>query len=234
MKRPWIQKLIIGIGAVIGAILLLGTILDAIGNAISLIVWPIPIYGSISIAVVWVIALWLLPKSPIPWLSGGQIIQIKRLGFTSNCAFIGFIILLWTPAFIDFIKNKLNPIPSTIIDIDNKDQIGKNKTHTLYDLYKTEFNYLLRTNKPYNLSIKRKNDESTIKINSQAYLDFNAGTLFLSFYIPKTPETYGICESLSKGYTYYLDQLHSEINVESSIPGDRPVDLKSLKFSGTR
>ena len=76
-------------------------------------------------------------------------------------------------------------------------------------------------------------DKEPINFEVQIYADFDAQSIFLGFYIPQSPHTYTLCEYLSKDYKNILAGLQTkQFEMESLSPGDRPVELKDLKFSG--
>ena len=130
----------------------------------------------------------------------------------------GITILIWLVAFY-LIKNiSHSPIPNI------------QKSKTLHDFFKTDFNNLLRFTAPLKFVLK---DKEPINFEAQIYADFDAQSIFLGFYIPQSPDTYNICEFLSKNYKNILVELQTkQVAVEARSPGDRPVELKDLKFSG--
>ncbi len=98
MQRPWYQTLATGVMIVLGGFLLLGTVLDAVGNAITLIP-PFVTYGGTIIIVAVTAGLYLLlKKRPLTWVvHGGRAIRVTRLGRRPLLALLGATLLLWVP-----------------------------------------------------------------------------------------------------------------------------------------
>lgn len=102
---------------------------------------------------------------------------------------------------------------------------------TLHDFFKTDFNNLLKASQSFKLVLKDKDKES-INFEAQIYADFDSQSIFLGFYIPQSSHTYKICEAL-RDYKNILAELQTkQVAVEARSQGDRPVELKDLKFSG--
>jgi hypothetical protein len=102
------------------------------------------------------------------------------------------------------------------------------KPKTLFDSFRTDFSNLLRAGEDRILTMK---DNKQITLKSQAYLDFESQTIFISFYIPDTPQTFAICAYLSENYKTALN-LIKKVMVEQSGAGMQPVNTAELKFSG--
>lgn len=121
----------------------------------------------------------------------------------------------------------VRPALKTANDTTKKQRITTS-TKTLLDLFKNDFNNLLRGGQDFTLSNK---DIGQITIKSQAYLDFTSQTIFIGFYIPNTPHTYTICVYLSNNYNKALD-ITKNIMAEETSTGLQPVNTNELKFSG--
>ncbi len=121
----------------------------------------------------------------------------------------------------------VRPETKTTVESTKKQSIA-HSTKTLLDLFKNDFNNLLRAGQDLNLTNK---DIGQITIKSQTYLDFTSQTIFIGFYIPDTPQTYAICVYLSNNYKTALD-LTKKVMVEQSATGMQPVNTSELKFSG--
>ena len=104
---------------------------------------------------------------------------------------------------------------------------GTSTPKTLIDLFKNDFNNLLR----FFEDITLENKDGKVTIKSQAYFDFSAQTFFIGYYIPNTPKTYNICVYISKNYKNALDH-KKHLIAESSSSGLQPVNTSELKFSG--
>ena len=131
---------------------------------------------------------------------------------------IGLTIIVWAGAFL-LIKS---------IKANKGDNTKEPKEMTLLSLYDEDFNDLFRVNED---RIIKSMDGTTVLINSKAYLDFEAQTKFIGFYIPSTPLTYDICVNLADTYKTALEM--SERNIlEASKPGVQPTTNRELRFSG--
>jgi len=138
--------------------------------------------------------------------------------FTTILALTLAVCLYWQ----DKILEKQSPVKAD-------EQIPATPT-TLHDFFKTDFNNLLKASQSLKFVSKYK---EPINFEAQIYADFDAQSIFLGFYIPQSPDTYNICEFLSKNYKNILVELQTkQVAVEARSPGDRPVELKDLKFSG--
>ena len=105
MSKWSIKKLMRGFAAFGGAYVLGGTILDAIGNALALINWPLTIGGTIAVVCVWLALRAVLKRYPAQL---GKY-SIKRLNYLPACGLLGFLVLLWTPPLINLVRRPARP-----------------------------------------------------------------------------------------------------------------------------
>ena len=106
---------------------------------------------------------------------------------------------------------------------------------TLHDHFLSDFNRLFNSRQSLDISLIKSGETiNTVKIEAQLHSDFEAKAEFLSFYIPSTDSTYGICEYIAKElYKKALTNLKSGVAIEAkSLPNERGVNMNELKFTG--
>jgi hypothetical protein len=105
LTPPWYQRIAVPAGAVLGGLLLLGAVLDAVGNARALIS-PTVTYAGSALVIASAIALHLYLRSrPLLWVVKDLTVQISGLGSRPLGALGGAILLLWLPRFIDVLPS---------------------------------------------------------------------------------------------------------------------------------
>lgn len=97
----------------------------------------------------------------------------------------------------------------------------------VHESFKTDSSHTLRVSKSM-FTITDTNK----KIEAQLHMDFNGGSTFISLYIPSSPKTYEICKEMINHYNTILEMQNNSVEVESHLPGERPIEMKDLKFSG--
>ena len=101
---------------------------------------------------------------------------------------------------------------------------------TLLQLYKEDFNTLLRAHKEFTVNMK---SGGVIKILFSVHLDFSSGIKFVSFYIPWCTESSPICKQFIQDYKKCGDDVTGGVDVIASFPGDSTsMKSNSLKYSG--
>lgn len=106
-----------------------------------------------------------------------------------------------------------------------------NINKTLEDYFKSDFpnGFKIAIN-----GIMTVNND-TLNTQSQLHADFDAQSCFISYYLPKTPQTFAICCFISKNCDSLVHKLQfEEVVVESHDyynPTDKPTELKNLQFS---
>ncbi len=93
--------------SLIGGVLALGTLLDAIANALSIVTPLITVVGTLLLSAIWLFAEVILRFFRPRWsLPGGQISRLTRLGLQPRWMIAGSILLLWVPRGIDTLKER--------------------------------------------------------------------------------------------------------------------------------
>ena len=104
--EPFYQKLVKWIGWIFAGLLCLGSFLDAVSNAITIITPSITYIGTLLILLCWLLAFVFLKYKPIRWVArNGQLIRITKLNSKFYFLLAGFILLLWIPYFINSSNN---------------------------------------------------------------------------------------------------------------------------------
>lgn len=124
-----------------------------------------------------------------------------------------------------------NPAQLVVPASEQRAQI-KNEKHfsTLKDLFKNDFPNLLKVeNKSIVKAIK---SGQSVEVVNKVYSDDSAGTKFIAFLVPSSPETFGICSFLPAQVQPALDSLSKGIKVKSKNPGEPMIDHEAFPFSG--
>jgi len=96
-KKPYYQTLLIYIFWILAGFLALGSLLDSIGNAVTLITPSITVVGTLLILTAWLLTELMLKRSPVRWSTKDGHIIIKKLGWKVRLSLVGMILLLWVP-----------------------------------------------------------------------------------------------------------------------------------------
>lgn len=160
--------------------------------------------------------LWLLAITSS--LSIGLIMHDKKSIIIGGA--LSLTIFIWIIVFF-LLKSTPQKIKS---DVNNK----KSEEITLLYLFENDFNNLLRHGGDGFIT---HNNSSQTTIKTKLYLDFESQNKFVGFFIPSTPETFNICVVLAEQYKIAFE-LENKLMVEMSGPGERPVNISELNFSG--
>ena len=92
---------------VLGGVLILGEVLGDLNDAISLVTPVVAGTGTACIVLLWLLARFLLPLYPLPWVVGEQRILVRKLGILPTSFAAGMVLLLWTP----WVITRWQPLP---------------------------------------------------------------------------------------------------------------------------
>lgn len=99
----------------------------------------------------------------------------------------------------------------------------------LQALFQQDFSRLLKFEKGGSITF---NDGTILNIDAQEYMDLEAKTKFLGFYIPFSNKSYAACEVLSEYYKKCMDDLDSSIEVRGGhIADSARTSSRDLMFS---
>ncbi len=99
---PLHQRLVQSGMFLLGGVLFLGALLDALSNAIAIINPPVAIGGTVGLMVLWLVAKYLVAVLKPSWRSkSGRLVRIKKLGWKSLLPLTGMILLLWVPLLFE-------------------------------------------------------------------------------------------------------------------------------------
>lgn len=102
VKIPFYQRAFLWVFYLLVGFLAVGSFLDAVSNAVSLVGPALTYVGSLIVSVLWVSAEFFLKTRPVRWVvSGGQEIRLRSLGIKPRLALAGAILLLWIPRVVD-------------------------------------------------------------------------------------------------------------------------------------
>jgi hypothetical protein len=105
MRRPLHQIAITWIGYIGLGMLALGSIADAVSNALQLFRPVITYVGSAALAGGWLVTLIWLRVHPITWVArGGAEVRLRSLGPRFHLGVVGVGLLLWFPRMVDWEK----------------------------------------------------------------------------------------------------------------------------------
>jgi hypothetical protein len=111
MKPPLHQRAIKTVMYILAGFLGLGSLLDSLANAISLLTPLVASIGTACIVLVWVLAYLILPSHPLPWVFGNQQMPVKKPGIQPTAFAVGMVLLLWMPSVIT--QWQTHPPPSS-------------------------------------------------------------------------------------------------------------------------
>lgn len=118
-SKPTHQKIINYIAYTFIGLIGLGTLLDSISNAISLVDSKIATTGTVFIIIFLLFVQLYLKKFPLSWIYSNQKILIKGLGIRPILASLGAIILLWIPILSNSLeKTNKNASKASVCDRD--------------------------------------------------------------------------------------------------------------------
>ena len=106
-KAPKYQLLIRYLLYILAGAVLLGTILDAVSNALSIVTLPVAVTGTVLIATALAVSILIMRRRPLRWVvKGGKEIYIRKLGVQPILGAVGMIVLLWVAQYINGITKK--------------------------------------------------------------------------------------------------------------------------------
>lgn len=108
--------MVLGVSAAAGAYVAAGALLDAVGNAITLVNWGVTIAGTILVILLWIGSRVVLKRRAVQW----GVYRVKRLGYYPACAFCGVLLLLWTPPILRSIRDSPSGKPSKSVNAKTK------------------------------------------------------------------------------------------------------------------
>lgn len=115
MKVPIYQRIIKGSLFVLLGVLALGNLLDAIGNAVSIITPIVTYVSTIILLLVWVVIELLTKFKRVPWLLKDQRINVTGIGVKIRLSLLGIVLLLWVPRVVDLYRpQQVAETPKTI------------------------------------------------------------------------------------------------------------------------
>ncbi len=111
--------------------------------------------------------------------------------------------------------------------------LGDEKPPTLSDLFNKDFPNTMKATD--DLQLTRQSDGELIHIKRQVYLDFDAKTKFVGFYISSSDqfseETFRICKTLVDAVQPAIDGLSKKVEIRGGYR-DESTSMKELMFSG--
>lgn len=84
---------------------------------------------------------------------------------------------------------------------------------SLEKLFRSDFPNLMRSYSGRNIGIKGESGEKTVTIGEQMYLDFQGKSKFLGYYIPMSPDPYGICAFMADEYLTTIRDFESKASI---------------------
>lgn len=120
VRGPTYQKLVVIGTWVVGGVLLLGSLLDAIANAFT-VVTPIATYVGTALLLTGAIATHLvLKRHPLEWQMKNGLIRLNGLGPRPVAILVGFVVLLWVPRTPEFLRGFTPaPAPKSVVQTAN-------------------------------------------------------------------------------------------------------------------
>jgi len=101
-EPPTYQRIFKYVCYTLAGVIGLGTLLDSLSNAITLIVPYVTYLGTPLLIFFWLLAEYVLRKFPLRWVAkGGRGVRLQRLGALPRCAILGAVLLLWVPRTVD-------------------------------------------------------------------------------------------------------------------------------------
>lgn len=166
------------------------------------------------------LAVWIVGIFSIIFILLGLLFLLKENG--KDIA--SYIVNYWkiTALIIYFIS-----VPLIMGWMIQQSQTAVTKLTPLEHLFHSDFNHLLRSWVPHKSIMS---NTEVVNFKSSVLSDFQGNNKFVSYYIPKTPYTYQICEKLAQNDVAF--QGTDWVEVESSDIGLSPTAKSELKFSG--
>jgi hypothetical protein len=116
MKKPFHQKVIIWMTCLLAGFIGVGTLLDSVSNAITLVTGTLTRVGSLIILILYLSAQIFLRVRPLRWaVEGGKEVRLKRLGWRVTLAVAGAVLLLWVPRLTETVRRDAPPAASETV-----------------------------------------------------------------------------------------------------------------------
>ena len=97
---------------------------------------------------------------------------------------------------------------------ETKEKTSSPELPNLEKLFRSDFSNLLRSYTHRSIGIEDKNgSKSTVKIGEQMYLDFPGKSKFLGYFIPMSPDSYGVCTFMAGEYMKTIRGFESKASV---------------------
>jgi hypothetical protein len=158
---------------------------------------------------------------------------VQVIGNLTVCGSVGLILgVLWgllvpAPAQIGISTPVLQPSPTATIAT-KSDQTEK--APTLTDLFKSDLPSLMKVTDKDTVGIQWQKGD-VLHITTQVYLDFDAKTQFVGFYIPSSERTYLASLQLVNAVQDAIERLRKNQRIRAGY-GDEGTTLDELVFSG--
>jgi len=101
-KRPLEQTLALTLSWVLGGLLAVGRLLDAVSNATNLLTPSRAILASVIVLLPWISVELLLRFRGTPWRIGTSMVRVQSLGLKTRCFLAGAIVLFWIPSLLGY------------------------------------------------------------------------------------------------------------------------------------
>ena len=110
MNRPPHQRLFLGVTWALAGVIALGSLLDAVSNAISLVTPTRAVIVSVVVLLLWFALEHRIRRQPLDWAGeDGTLVRIKGLGWSIRIGLMGALMLLWLPVVIPAPRNPVPP-----------------------------------------------------------------------------------------------------------------------------
>jgi len=101
---------------------------------------------------------------------------------------------------------------------------------TLREYFETDFpNRAMSQHTTLNLTMA---DGASYSVHARVHSDFNSGTKYVAFLVPRGRDAYGICDHLVSNPQLALDAVARATEVKAHYPGQRWMSTAELRFSG--
>jgi hypothetical protein len=98
---------------------------------------------------------------------------------------------------------------------------------TLKEYFETDFTRVLNTTSTFRL----ESQDSIVEVRTRLHFDFDSNSKYLSCFIPECDNPTAVLAGLLNSLDMLL-ALGDSMEVQSGLPGEKPMSSKSLRFSG--
>jgi TIR domain-containing protein len=98
---------------------------------------------------------------------------------------------------------------------------------TLREYFDTDFTRVLNAADTFRL----QNQDSTVEVRTRVHFDFDSNSKYLSCFLPECENPAGVIAGLLNSLDMLL-ALGDSVEVQSGLPGEKPMSSKTLRFSG--